>query len=154
MSLGVLAALAGCGGSSGLSRQALISRADAVCASADDRAAAASARIKVPHDPDGPREAFIKTAPMTLRIAEGAAAQLRELTPPSGLAADWRRFVGDVEKENAGGRSMLQDAETQNTIGAAETQQSLEAVELDLEAVSERIGFQVCGKPARAGATH
>jgi hypothetical protein len=58
--------------------------------------------------------------------------------------------VGDVQKENAAGRALLHDAETQNTIAAAETQLSQQSAELDLEKVSELDGFHVCGKAANA----
>lgn len=157
-----IAALAGCGGGShpattqavnapqGLRRQALIARADAICRSTDRQAAAASAHITIPHNPDGPRQAFIKTALATLRISDRGLAALRALRPPPAMAHDWSRFVGDVQKENAAGRALLHDAETQNTIAAAETQLSQRSAELDLEKVSELIGFRVCGKAANA----
>ena len=167
-----IAALAGCGGGSqpaakqavtrpsvtgptvtgpaGLSRKALIARADAICRSTDDQAAAASAHISIPHNPDGPRQAFIKTALATLRISDRGLAALRSLRPPPAMAHDWSRFVGDVQKENAAGRALLHDAETQNTIAAAETQLSQQSAELDLEKVSELDGFHVCGKAANA----
>ena len=162
-----IAALAGCGGGShpapkravtgppvtgptGLSREALIARADAICRSTDDQAAAASAHISIPHNPDGPRQAFIKTARATLRISDRGLAALRALRPPPAMAHDWSRFVGDVQKENSAGSALLHDAETQNTIAAAETQLSQASAELDLEKVSELDGFHVCGKAANA----
>jgi hypothetical protein len=131
-------------------RQALVARADAICRSTDTQAAAASAQISVPHNPDGPRQAFIKTALATLGIADRGLAQLRARRPPRALAAYWSRFVGDVQKENAAGRALLRDAQTQNTIAAADDQLSQRAAELDLEKVSDLVGFRVCGKAENA----
>ncbi len=147
----LLLTAAGCGGGSqGLSKSELIARADAVCARTDAQAAKASARITVPHTPDGPRQAFITTARATLPISDRGLAELRALRPPSVMASDWKRFLADVQKEDAAGHALLRAARLQDTIAAAETQQSLHAVQLDLEAVSTKDGFSTCGNPARA----
>jgi hypothetical protein len=157
-----VAALAGCGGAShrparpavtarhGLTR-ALVDAADAICRSTDAQAAAASAHITVPHDPDGPRQAFIKTALATLRISDRGLAELRALRPPPpAVAANRTHFVGDVQKEDAAAHALLREAESQNTIAAAETQVRQRSAELDLEKVSALNGFRVCGKAANA----
>ena len=66
------------------------------------------------------------------------------------MAGDWKRFLADVQKEDAAGHALLRAAQSQDTILAAETQQSLQTVQLDLETVSTKDGFSICGKPARA----
>ena len=147
----LLLTAAGCGGASqGLSKSELIARADAICARTDAQAAKASARITISHTPDGPRQAFIRAAQATLPIDDRGLAQLRALQPPSVMASDWKRFVADVQKEDAAGHALLREARSQDTISAAETQQTLQAAQLDLEAVSTKDGFSTCGKPARA----
>lgn len=147
----MLATLAGCGGAGqGSSRSALIAKADAICARTDAHAKAASARITTPHSPDGPREAFIATASATLPISDRGLSDLRALRAPSALTTDWQRFLADVAKENAAGHALLRAARTQDTIAAAETQQTVQAAQLDLEAVSTKDGFSVCGEAARA----
>ena len=147
----LLLTAAGCGGASqGLSKSELIARADAICARTDAQAAKASARITISHTPDGPRQAFIRAAQATLPIDDRGLAQLRALQPPSVMASDWKRFLADVQKEDAAGHALLQAARSQNTISAAETQQTLQAAQLDLEAVSTKDAFNTCGKPARA----
>lgn len=147
----LLLMLAGCGGGTqALTRSEAIARADAICARTDAQATKASAGVTVPDTPDGPRQAFIRTARVALPIAERGLAQLRALRPPSAIAGDWNRFLTDVQKENAAGHALLRDAQSQNTVSAAETQQALQAIQVDLEAASTEVGFNVCGKPARA----
>jgi hypothetical protein len=147
----LLLTVAGCGGGSQrLSKSELIVRADAICARTDAQAAKAGARIIVPHTPDGPRQAFIRTARATLPISDRGLAELHALRPPSVMAGDWKRFLADVQKEDAAGHALLRAAQSQDTILAAETQQSLQTVQLDLETVSTKDGFSICGKPARA----
>lgn len=53
-----------------------------------------------------------------------------------------------MQKEDATGRALLRAAQSQDTISAAETQQRLQTVQLDLEAVGTKDGFSICGKPA------
>ena len=130
--------------------RALIARADAICRSTEAQAAAASAAIKVPHKPDGPREAFVKTALATLAISDRGLAALRALGPAGALPPHWPEFVADVAKEDSSGHALLRAAQTQNTIAAAEAQITQRNAELDLEKVSDEDGFRVCGKPANA----
>jgi hypothetical protein len=145
------ATIIGCGSANrGLTRNALIAKADAICSRIDAEAAAASSRIHVRHTPDGPRQAFIQAATATLPISDRGLAQLRVLEPTSSLRADWNRFLEDVRKENAAGHALLQDARSLNTIAAAEVQQTLRGAQLDLESVSTKDGFSVCGKAAHA----
>ena len=72
----------GGGAAGGLTRSALIAKADAICARTDALATRAGARIHVAHNPDGPRQAFIATALATIPISDRGLIQLRALKPP------------------------------------------------------------------------
>ncbi|MFZ0088096.1 MAG: hypothetical protein WAL63_01225 [Solirubrobacteraceae bacterium] len=151
LALALCGAIAACGASAhDLSRASLIAKGDAVCSRTDAQAAAATAHIHVAHDPDGPRQAFIKTAAATRPIAERGVAELRALKPPSAMRRSWNRLVDDVAKEENAEEALAAAARSDNTISAAETQQTLQSVQLDLEAAGTEVGLRVCGKAARA----
>ena len=129
---------AGCGGGdSGLSREELISQADAICAEYEQR----TEELEQPQDLDDVEQFVGETRTL---IQEGID-ELRELEPPEELADDYNEWISQNE-ENL---RLLEDLEAAAAAGdQAEVQELLtEAQEAGARAdrLAGDMGFEECG---------
>jgi hypothetical protein len=144
----VSALLCGCGGSAPtLSRAQLLARADAICLQVNRQAAAAIAASRAPSPSEAARQAFIRTTEASLPLSDRGLAELRALRPPPAMAADWRRFLTDVQSEDRGAHQLLEAARGSDLRRGESVQVTMQAAAADLQQLTARVGFAVCGRP-------
>ena len=90
--LAVCVAVAGCGGSSTLSRAELVKKANAICAQSESQAA----KLQAPTSSDAKSQAayWDKAVP----VVSNASSQLSALKPDSSTSADWNAFIGKLDQ--------------------------------------------------------
>jgi hypothetical protein len=165
--LGAALAVGACGSSHpALNRTQLIQRADAVCLKVNRQAAAAVAELS-PASGAGAtsgagavsgatgaggasdaRAAFIRSTEATLPLSDRGLAELRALVAPPPLSADWRRFLRDVQTEDAGEHQLVQAARSGDLRLGESTQVRMQGAASDLQQLTARDGFSVCGRPS------
>jgi hypothetical protein len=137
LALGALPA-AGCGGGdSGLSREELIARADAICEQYERR----TEEVETPQGFEDIEQFAVETR----TLIQEAVNQLGELEPPGELAEDYDRWIGQNE-ENLG---LLEDVESAAAAGDEARVRDLlgeaQQASARTDRLAEEIGFEECG---------
>jgi hypothetical protein len=142
--------LPSCGGSAAsLDRAQLVKRADAICLKVNRQAASAVAALPPSGRSGDARQAFIAATQATLPLSDRGLAELRTLRPPGSMATDWRRFLADVQAQDAGEHRLVQAARRGDLRGGEAIQLSMQHAAADLQQLVERDGFSVCGRLQR-----
>jgi hypothetical protein len=120
-----------------LSRSQLIARADAICARVNTHLA---------HTTVHSSRELVQAAPGIAAFERSALAELKRLTPPVALSADWKTMLGGLELLAQATQKYGEYVGANQTGVATGFAQSVQERQRQVAAVAERDGFQSCGK--------
>lgn len=151
--LGGTLALAGCGGTSGPSKETYIARADRICASAKTAAAPLVGRLATAAGSlSGPRVRKLAPAVQGLHgIGMRYVGQLRSLEQPSGDRAAIERFLDPtksvVDAIGVAGAALAQG----DSVRALSVLQQIQSTAQQANDAARAYGFHECGSVLTAG---
>ncbi len=130
-------AITGCGGSSTLSKQELVNKANAICKSTRD----AAVKIQPPTSSDAKSQAayWDKAAP----LLDKAVTQLSALNPDSSAKANWTVFVNTLKQVN----DLYKKATAKFDAGDASGQKYIDqtrGLALQANAAATKVGASTC----------
>lgn len=136
---------AGCGSSATTPKSRAIARADAICKPLNARRKTANAALGSARGAAAlPKIA--KIAPGLVAYERTAIAELRALTVPASLTADWRKILAGTELLAANTAKLDADAKSGNLKDVATLTQQDEKSQRELVAVATAAGFAHCGR--------
>jgi hypothetical protein len=134
------ALLAGCGGSSGLSRARLVAKANAICASTQAAARAVPSPANLT-DPTAAAGYFDKIAPLTDKETHDLAA----LKADGAAAKDWNAFIAAQTQANALLQTLKAKADAKDPSGVQELSKVTTVGDRVL-ATASKLGATTCAK--------
>jgi hypothetical protein len=127
--------LAACGGSSTLSRTALVAKANAICATAQTSAK----QVAQPTSIAQATTYFDKIAPIT----DKETANLKALKPDSSVSADWNAFIDAQVAANTLLQSIRKKLDAKDASGIQELRQ-VDAVAQRVVSAATKLGATTC----------
>jgi hypothetical protein len=145
LTLVALTAVAGCGGSSSSPKSRAIARADAICKPLNARRNAANKAVGT--------LASASTLPKIAKVVPGlvayertAISELRALTVPASLSADWQKILGGIEQLSDNAVKLGAYARAGNVAGVTKLSHEDEQSQRELLTVAQTAGFAHCGR--------
>jgi hypothetical protein len=127
--------VAGCGG--GLSKQELITKADAICKRVNTRIA---------KEPDPKSAADLqKLAQKTVEISDPAIDDMEALEPPDELKDDFAKFVASLKKQRNLTKQIGDAAGDADTARIQKPGADAQKAQAEYQRLSAKIGFKECG---------
>ena len=123
-----------------LSKAELIERADAVCASSQER-------YREIHDLEREYAADLSYAQALVEFARTRIRGLRRLTPPPSLAEPYEEYVKAQERVYDTDVQALEAARNGNVAGVEAARDRRDAEDARREGLARQIGFSVCSTP-------
>jgi hypothetical protein len=138
---------AGCGGQGSTPKSRLIARADAICKPLNARRSQANAQVGA--------VTGVAALPKVARVAPGLAAyeraaiaELRTLTVPASLTADWQKILAGAQQLAANTAKLGDEAKGGNLKEVEAVIHQDQQSERELIAIATAVGFKHCGRNA------
>jgi Putative metallopeptidase len=132
--------LAGCGGSSGLSKEKLAARANTICATSN----AAADRVPAPADFDTNPVAAAAYLDKVLRLEQSGVDQLKALKPDSSAKAGFETYVADLTHQLGLLRSADRKAHAKDSSGLQDIAAMKTYQQRTSHPAALRLGFTKC----------
>jgi hypothetical protein len=136
----LMATVAGCGSSGGLSKTALVSKANAICTSTQKSAGAIASPANL-QDPSSAAAYFDKIAPLTAKETSDLAA----LKPDASAAKDWNAFVAAQKSANDLLQKIKAKADAKDASGLQDLRQ-VPAAGTRVQVAATKVGATVCAQ--------